>query len=356
MIDEPGRDDGGTTRVREGFEFNRDHLHEWLSSHVEGYAGPLQIEQFKGGQSNPTYKLITPGCNYVLRKKPVGALLKGAHAIDREAAAMLALEPVGFPVAHVFGQCTDISIIGASFYVMSCIEGRIFWDASFPDVAPGTRAAYFDAMNLALAQLHSIDHLAAGLGAFGRPGNYLSRQLSLWTKQYTEDALAGRDPHMDRLIEWLPLHIPPAGETRIVHGDFRCDNLIFHGTEPRIMAVLDWELSTIGDPLVDFASHAMMFRMPPQFVAGLANSDIRALGIPSESEYVAAYCRRTGRSSIPEFDYYVAFNFFRLAAIFHGIKGRVARGTAASLGARRRAESFPDLAALAWHQAQRAGV
>jgi aminoglycoside phosphotransferase (APT) family kinase protein len=262
---------------------------------------------------------------------------------------LAALGPTGFPVAHVYGLCTDDAVIGSWFYVMAMVEGRIFWDATFPDVDKVDRAAYFDAMNATIAALHRIDPNAVGLGDYGRPGNYFERQIARWSKQYLEDADAGRDPDMDRLVEWLPAHIPPGDETSIVHGDFRCDNMIFHPTEPRVLAVLDWELSTLGHPLADFAYHAMMFRMPPDIVAGLGGADLAALGIPPEADYLAAYCRRMERPLMSESDYafYITFNFFRLAAIFHGIKGRVARGTAASANAKERAASFSKLVALA---------
>ena len=337
----------GTTPVREGYRFDEAALAKWMEANVEGFSGPLEVEQFKGGQSNPTYKLITPGRAYVLRRKPPGPVLKGAHAVEREAKVLLALGSVGFPVAHVHGLCTDESVIGSWFYVMEMVEGRIFWDATFPDVSREERPAYFDAMNATITQLHSIDHEAVGLGDYGKPGNYFVRQVGRWSKQYLEDELAGRDPNMDALVDWLPTAIPEGDETRIVHGDFRCDNMIFHPTEPRVIAVLDWELSTLGHPLADFAYHAMMYRMPPNIVAGLEGADLAELIIPGEAEYVAAYCRRTGRDSIASWDFYVAFNYFRLAAIFHGIKGRYLRGTAASAHAKDRAEAFPVLARLA---------
>jgi len=339
----------GTTAVREAHRFDEQRLAQWLEQNVEGYAGPLSVEQFKGGQSNPTYKLVTPSRSYVLRRKPPGPLVKGAHAVEREARILSALGPVGFPVAHVYGLCTDDSVIGSWFFVMEMVEGRIFWDATFPDVATADRSRYFDAMNATIAALHAIEPTAIGLGDYGRPGNYFERQIARWSKQYLEDVDAGRDPDMDRLVEWLPANIPAGEESSIVHGDFRCDNMIFHPTEPRVLAVLDWELSTLGHPLADFAYHAMMFRMPPDIVAGLGGADIAALGIPSEADYLAAYCERSGRPLISQadYDFYIAFNFFRIAAIFHGIKGRVVRGTAASAHAKERAASLPRLIALA---------
>jgi aminoglycoside phosphotransferase (APT) family kinase protein len=237
---------------------------------------------------------------------------------------------------------------------MDYVEGRIFWDLTLPEVSREQRPDYFDAMNATLARLHCIDYRAIGLADYGRPGNYFERQISRWSKQYLGDVEAGRDPHMDRLVDWLPAHLPPGDETGIVHGDFRIDNMIFHPSEPRVLAVLDWELSTLGHPLADFAYNVMMYRMPPLITAGLAGADLAALNIPSESEYVAAYCRRTGRSEIAHLDFYLAFNFFRFAGIAHGIKGRLARGTASSANAARIAEAVPVLAQLAWRQAEAA--
>ena len=342
----------GTGAVRPGFAFDSAPLERWMRSHVPGYRGPLAIEQFKGGQSNPTYKLLTPERAYVLRRKPPGALLKGAHAIEREARVLTALEGASFPVAHVHALCDNETVIGTAFYVMDMVEGRIFWDARIPDVSPAERSSLFDAMNATMAQLHRVDHAAIGLSDYGRPGNYFTRQIARWSKQYADDDAAGRNSDMDRLVEWLPAHTPAGDETAIVHGDFRIDNMIFHPSEPRVLAVLDWELSTLGHPLADFAYHAMMYRMPPHIVAGLAGADLADLGVPSEDEYVAAYCRRTGRDTIPAYDFYVAFNFFRLAAIFHGIRGRVLRGTATSAEAQQRSLAFEELASIAWRQAQ----
>ncbi|PEQ14329.1 phosphotransferase family protein [Novosphingobium sp. PC22D] len=345
----------GTTAVRAGFGFDEAALEGWLRGNVEGYAGPLTVEQFKGGQSNPTYKLTTPGARYVLRRKPPGDLLKGAHAVDREARVLTALHGVGFPVAKVHGLCTDEAVIGTWFYVMEMVEGRIFWDATVPGVPNAERAAIFDAMNATIAQLHAFDPEAIGLGDYGKPGNYFARQVGRWSRQYREDEAAGRDANMDRLIDWLEAEMPEDdGQASVIHGDFRIDNMIFAPHGPRVLAVLDWELSTLGHPGADFAYHAMMYRMPPHIVAGLGGADIAALGIPSEDDYLAAYCRRRGLPGMPDYGYYMAFNFFRLAAIFHGIKGRVIRGTAASAQAKERAEMVPELMALAWRQAERA--
>jgi aminoglycoside phosphotransferase (APT) family kinase protein len=344
----------GVTAVRAGFAIDPLTLEGWMKTHVADYAGPLSITQFAGGQSNPTYKLETPDRQYVLRRKPPGELLKGAHAIDREARVQIGLRKAGFPVARIYDVCTDESVIGTWFYVMDMVDGRIFWDATFPNISPADRPAYFDAMNATIAALHGIDQDAAGLADYGRPGNYFERQIARWSKQYLEDTDAGRDPDMDRLVEWLPANIPPGDEISVVHGDFRCDNMIFHPTEPRVLAVLDWELSTLGHPGADFAYHAMMYRMPPHIVAGLGGADLAALNIPNEAEYLAAYCRRRGIDTMPGYDFYVAFNFFRLSAIFHGIKGRVLRGTAASAQARERVAVLPQLTSLAWAQAVRA--
>lgn len=349
-------DQKGTSAVREQHRFDEAALAAWMEAHVEGYAGPLTVEQFKGGQSNPTYKLVTPSRSYVMRRKPPGALVKGAHAVDREARVLSALGQAGFPVAYVHGLCTDESVIGTWFFIMEMVEGRIFWDASLPEVSDAERPAYFAAMNATIARLHKVDYKAVGLEDYGRPGNYFERQIALWTRQYLADEDAGRDPNMDRLIAWLPTAIPEGEETTIVHGDFRSDNMIFHASEPKVGAVLDWELSTLGHPLADFAYHAMMYRMPPLIVPGLAGLDLKALNIPSEEAYVAAYCENSGRQSLPGFDFAMAFNFFRFAAIIHGIKGRFLRGTAANAEAKARAEAFPLMAELAWAQAVRAGA
>ncbi len=327
--------------------FDLDRLTAWLQDNVKGFQGPVQLFKFKGGQSNPTFKLVAASGDYVLRRKPLGQLAKGAHAVDREARVLTALHAQGFPVAKVHGLCTDDSIVGSMFFVMDMVEGRIFWDAGFRDVPAPDRAAYFSEMNRVLAQLHSYDPEAIGLCDYGRRGNYFERQIGRWTKSYLADTDAGRDAGMDRLIEWLPSAIPEGDESTVVHGDFRCDNMIFHPSEPRVLAVLDWELSTLGHPLADFAYHAIMYRMPPDIVAGIGDVDPSSLSLPSEADYVAEYCANTGRDGIPNYDFYIAFNFFRLAAIFHGIKGRVARGQASSAHAAERAAAYPRLVKLA---------
>ena len=343
----------GTGAVRDAHRFDAARLDAWLARAVEDYAGPLAVEQFKGGQSNPTYKLVTPCRSYVLRRKPPGRLLPGAHAVEREYRVITALGAAGFPVARTYGLCLDEAVVGTPFYLMEMVEGRIFWEPAFPEIAAAERPAYFDAMNATLAALHRIDPEAAGLGDYGKPGNYFARQIGRWSKQYREDEAAGRVAAMDRLVEWLPQNIPAdEPEPRVIHGDFRCDNMIFHATEPRVLAVLDWELSTLGHPLADFSYHLMMYRMPD----ALGGRDLAALNIPSEGDYVDAYCRRTGREGIPDLDFYMAFNLFRLAGIVHGIKGRVVRGTAASAHAAEMAARLEPLAELAWAEARKAGA
>jgi aminoglycoside phosphotransferase (APT) family kinase protein len=347
----------GTGDIRPGQEIDVAKLHAWMAENVEGFAGPLTVEQFKGGQSNPTYKLLTPHQNYVMRRKPPGILLPSAHAVDREYKVITALNGAGFPAPRTFGLCKDDAVIGTWFYIMDCVDGRVIWDTTFPSIPRDDRAAYFDAMNQTIADLHMVDIEKAGLSDFGKPGNYFARQIARWSRQYLEDADAGRIAAMDRLVEWLPQNIPPGDETSVVHGDYRCDNMIFHPTEPKVLAVLDWELSTLGHPLADFSYHLMMYRMPPTTTTGLVGNDLKVLGIPTEDEYVAAYCRRTGRpEGIPDLDFYVAYNMFRLAGILHGIRGRVIRGTAASAHANASAEGVEVLADLAWTQAQKVGA
>ena len=343
----------GTAPVRDAHRFDEEQLTEWLVANVPGFCPPVLVRQFRGGQSNPTYLLETAGASYVLRRKPDGPLLKGAHAIEREARIMTALGPAGFPVPPVYALCADATVIGTPFYVMGYVEGRIFWDATLPSLDRHLRAAHFDAMNCVIARLHRVDWASIGLEGFGRPTGYLERQLNRLTRQYLDDPLAGRDPHMDRLIEWLTANVPRQDKATIVHGDFRIDNVIFHPNEPRVLAVLDWELATIGNPISDFAYHLMMYRIRPLGVTGLLGTDLVAAGIPSEDDYVAAYCRRTGRTELESLDFHLSFSLFRLAAIFHGIKGRMLRGTAVSADAYRMVEALPELAEAAWRLTRR---
>jgi aminoglycoside phosphotransferase (APT) family kinase protein len=348
----------GAHEFRAGLEFDVGALESYLGDSLSGFAGPLIVRQFTGGQSNPTYLLATPARRYVLRRKPPGPLLPSAHAIEREFRVMNALaRHTDVPVARPLLLCEDSKVVGTPFYVMEHVEGRVFWDPTLPALPREERAAHFDAMNDAIARLHGVDPAAAGLADFGRPDAYVARQIARWSKQYLTDEAAGRDPAMDRLIEWLPTHLPAVEPpAAIVHGDFRIDNLIFHPRESRVIAIMDWELSTLGDPHADFAYHLMMYRMSNASIPGLLGHDVAALGLPSEQEYVGAYGRRRGIASLPNLDFYLAFCMFRLAAIFHGIRGRVARGTAVSPQARRYAAEFEGMAALAWQQAQRAGA
>ncbi len=341
--------------VREQHRFDVAALERYLAGRVEGFKGPLSVRQFGGGQSNPTYLLRTPGRMYVLRRKPPGALLASAHAVDREYRVITALGThTDVPVARTFALCTDESVIGTWFYVMEHLEGRVFWDATLPQVERGERRRYFEAMVAALAGLHNVDYRAIGLDDFGKPGDYFARQIGRWGRQYREDVAAGRVPAMDHLLAWLPHNVPPGEESSIVHGDYRCDNMIFHPREPRVLAIVDWELSTIGHPLGDFGYHLMMYRMPTLAVTGLAGSDLAQLNIPQETEFVEMYCRLTGRDLIPHLDFYLAFNMFRLAAILHGIRGRLIRGTAASARAKEYARHVEAVAELGWQQAERA--
>ncbi len=344
-----------THEFRPGFEFDVPRLQSWLAVHAPEVEGPLQVSQFSGGQSNPTYLLQGPARSYVLRRKPPGVLVASAHAIEREYRVMRALgEHSRVPVARTVALCADVAVVGTAFYVMEHVAGRIFWDPSLPDVPTAGRAALFDGMNAAIASLHGVVPAVAGLEDFGRADGYIARQILRWSRQYAADEdVAGRIEAMDRLIEWLVQHAPaeqPAGA--VVHGDFRIDNLIFHPTEPRVLAILDWELSTIGDPYADFAYHLMMYRLRIEAIPGLAGCDLHSLGVPDESAYTQAYCRRRGLAEIPNLAFYKAFCLFRLAGIFHGIRARVARGTAVSAQARRYAVEVESLAQQGWQQAQ----
>jgi len=343
----------GTKAVADALKFDQRALENWMDQHVEGFAGPLTVEQFKGGQSNPTYKLTTPRHSYVLRRKPPGKLLPSAHAVEREYQVMKALGAQGFPAPHMHALCEDESVIGTAFYVMDFVEGRIFWDAYLPDLAPAERAALYDASNATLAQLHAIDVEAAGLSDYGRPGNYFERQIARWTKQY-KAAETTPIAAMDRLIEWLPAHAPAQERISVVHGDYRLDNMIFHPTDPRVIAVLDWELSTLGDPLADFTYQLMQWRTPREIRSGFLGVDLKALGIPTEDEYVAAYCRRTGRDGIENLDFYFVYNIFRLAGIAQGVYARSVQGNASNERARELGALVAPMADYAWSIAERA--
>jgi len=342
----------GTMPVQERHRFDVERLAQYLSANIEGFAGPLQVGQFEGGQSNPTFLLVTPGRRYVLRRKPPGKLLPSAHAVDREYRVITALRQANIPVARSWVLCMDDSVIGTAFYVMEYVDGRVLWDQSLPKMSPAERAAIYDEMNRVIAALHKVDYHAIGLDDYGKPGNYLERQISRWTKQYRASETEKIEA-MEKLIEWLPQHIPPQDETSVVHGDYRLDNVIFHRTEPRILAVLDWELSTLGHPLADFAYHCMYWRLTPGEFRGIGGLDLPALGIPSEEEYVAAYCRRTGRTRIEHWDYYMAYNMFRLAGIVQGIMGRVVQGTAVSQKAIESGKRARPMAEAGWREVEK---
>ncbi len=341
----------GTKSVAESHRFDETRLDAWMGANVEGYRGPMEVRQFKGGQSNPTYQLITPARRYVMRRKPPGRLLPSAHAVDREFKVISALHPTGFPVPRPYGLCLDDTVIGTIFYVMDMVEGRILWDQSLPDYAPAERHAIHMAALRTLADLHNTDYQAIGLADFGRPGNYMARQIGRWTKQYK----ASETQHIEsieRLIAWLPQSVPDDDQTTIVHADYRLDNMVMHATEARVVAVLDWELSTLGNPLADF-TYVLM-----QWVNGSIASipDLEAHGIPTMEEYVAEYCRLTGRGGLPELNWYFAYNAFRLAGIIQGIVGRARDGTANSPQAAAMEARVPALGEAAWKFAQKAGA
>jgi aminoglycoside phosphotransferase (APT) family kinase protein len=345
----------GTDDVREGLRFDVGQLADYMTSHVEGFHGPLEVRQFRGGQSNPTYLLQADSGRYVLRRKPPGKLLKSAHAVDREFRIISALYGADFPVPRPYLLCEDEAVIGTMFYIMECVDGRIFWELDLPESDPGERAAIYDSVNETIAKLHSFDYEALGLADFGKPGNYFARQISRWGGQYRASETR-KIADMDSLIDWLPGNIPDDESASVVHGDFRLDNLIIHPEQPTVIAVLDWELSTIGHPLADFTYHLMTWQMPDIGIgsAGLCGQDLQALGIPGEEKYARLYCERTGRSGgIANRDFYSAFNFFRLAAILQGIAGRVRDGTAASAHAGQAERAVEPLAALGWQFATR---
>ena len=340
----------GTKPVAERNKFDEGALDAYMRTHVEGYQGPLKVEQFKGGQSNPTYRLTTPAKNYVMRSKPGPAakLLPSAHAVDREFRVQSALYKNGFPVAKQYALCEDEAVLGRAFYIMDCVEGRVIWEQSLPGMPPAERTAIYGEMNRVIALLHTTAPAKIGLETYGKPGNYFARQIERWSKQYrlseTEKIEA-----MDNLIEWLPKNIPAGEQVSIVHGDYRLDNMIFHPTEPRVLAVLDWELSTLGHPLADFSYHCMTYRIEPGQFRGIAGLDYAALGIPTEQQYIDMYCKATGLSINPrDWGFYAAYNMFRLAAILQGIVKRAADGTAASASAVEQGSRTRPLAEQGW--------
>jgi aminoglycoside phosphotransferase (APT) family kinase protein len=332
-----------------------DKLDRWMDANVEGFTGPVTVRKFAGGQSNPTYRLDSPSGSYVLRRKPFGPLLPSAHAVDREYAVIAGLYPTGFPVARPYGLCTDDSVIGSWFYIMGMVEGRTIWDGSMPDLRPEQRTAIYHAMVDTLAALHNTDHIAAGLGDYGKPGNYFERQVGRWTKQYRASETDAM-PDMERLIDYLPRALPEQTRTSIVHGDYRIDNMIFHASQAKVLAVLDWELSTTGDPLADFSYMMMSWVTEPEGRSGVMGLTGPETGIPTIEDMTARYCATTGRDSIPNLDWYFAFGLFRLAAIVQGIKKRVLEGTASSAHAAEMATRVPRLAAQAWDFARKAGA
>jgi len=359
----------GTRPVSDKHAFDTAALSAWLEKHLDGFRGPLTVEMFKGGQSNPTYKLITPSQSYVMRAKPgpVAKLLPSAHAIEREFAVMGGLHGTDVPVPRMHCLCEDESIIGRAFYVMEFMAGRVLWDQALPGMSPQQRAEIYDEMNRVIAALHTVKFAERGLAGYGKSGNYFERQIGRWSKQYKASAdgagpMSQPIPAMEKLVEWLPAHIPAAardeGTVSIVHGDYRLDNLMFHPTEPRVTAVLDWELSTLGHPLADFSYHCMAWHIPHGSFRGIGGLDHASLGIPSEDEYIRRYCERTGLTT-PEalkadWNFYMAYNMFRIAAILQGIAKRVEAGTASSAQAAASGASARPMAELAWRFAERA--
>ena len=347
----------GTKEAAPALRLDSARLEHYLTANVKGFAGPLTVQQFKGGQSNPTYLLQTPARRYVLRRKPPGKLLPSAHAVDREFRVIHALHAQHFPVAEPLAFCADDSVAGTAFYIMGFADGRVFWEPQMPGSNPAERAAVYDAMNDTIARLHSFDPAKIGLSDFGRGENYVTRQVERWSKQYRASETEKLDV-MERLIEWLPQHIPPSGPPRLVHGDYRLDNLIVAKDRAEIIAVLDWELSTLGDPLADLTYHLMAWHMPHSEsaagTASLVGHDLAALGIPSMADYITAYVARTGLDPRPHLAAYLAYNFFRIAAILQGIIGRVRDGTATSEFAPAKAEMVRPLAERAWEFAREA--
>ena len=340
-----------TTTIRPGHAIDAPSLERYLAGHLPGFRGPLEIRQFEGGQSNPTYLLRAAGRELVLRKKPPGQLLPSAHAVDREYRVMKALAGSGVPVPPALLLCEDATVVGTPFFIMGCVDGRVFRQPHLPGVGAGDRAAMYADMADVLARLHGVDVAAIGLSEYGKPGNYYARQIGRWGQQYVA-AKTGEIPSMDRLMEWLPAHIPPGDETAIVHGDYRVENLIFHPTDPRIVAIVDWELSTLGHPLADLAYNCLTYYLPPEALGRVETVDSDRSGLPGEADYVAAYCRRTGRSGIPDWNFYLAFSMFRLASILQGVYARGLQGNAASSYALQRGAAARVIADKAWEISQ----
>ncbi len=353
----------GTKPVSEQHAIDVDALTAWLEQNLPGFAGPLDLEMFKGGQSNPTYKLITPSRSYVMRAKPgpVAKLLPSAHAIEREFTVMRGLAGTDVPVPAMDCLCQDESVIGRAFYVMDFMQGRVLWDQALPDMTPAGRGEIYDEMNRVISALHSVDFAAQGLAGYGKPGNYVDRQIGRWSKQYVA-SVTQPIPEMDQLMQWLPANMPASArdesKVSIVHGDFRLDNLMFHATGPRVIAVLDWELSTLGHPLADFSYHCMAWHIPHQMSRGIGGLDLAALGIPSEEDYIRRYCERTGLTTPDalkaDWNFYLAYNMFRIAAILQGIAKRVEAGTASSAQAIASGAGARPMAELAWKFARQA--
>ncbi len=347
--------DAGMTGTIPANDLPADRLDAWMAAKVAGYRGPLAYAKFAGGQSNPTYRIDAASGAYVLRRKPFGALLPSAHAVDREYRLIAALHPTGFPVARPYGLCEDDAVIGSAFYVMEMVAGRTLWDGTLPDHSPAERTERYHAMIDTLAALHAIDPDRVGLRDYGKPGNYFERQVARWTRQYraseTDDL-----PAIDRLIEWLPRTVPEQTRTSIVHGDYRIDNLIFAPDRPRVLAVLDWELSTLGDPLADFSYFLMSWVTQPEGRSGVMGRTGPETGIPTIEQVVERYCAATGRDGLPDLNWYFAYNLFRLAGIVQGIKKRLRDGNASSAQAARTVERLPALADAAWGFAVKAGA
>jgi len=345
----------GVGETPDHLAIDKGALTDYMKEHVDGFTGPIEIAKFKGGQSNPTYLITSADKKYVLRRKPPGKLLPSAHAVDREYRVMTALGGQGFPVPKTYALCEDDSVVGTAFFIMDFVDGRIFWDSGLPEVSKSDRSPLFEALVTTLADLHNIDPVAAGLGDYGKPGNYFERQVDRWSKQY-RGAETSTIEEMDRLMEWLPTSAPADDAVSVVHGDFRFDNAIMHPSEPRTLAVLDWELSTLGHPLADFTYFLMVYFFPKDVRGGLAGVDLGALGIPSLDDMVRVYCARTGRDGVSDLDYCISYNMFRIAAIIQGVYARSLQGNASSPEAAKMGDQVKPLATLAWSFAKRAGA